>query len=139
MTTLFDEPVVEASPDGPPATRLRTTMAAMRLSFTWFGTRKTLSPEQKARAAESFGAEGDSLSAGKKLLNVRHPKFKAVTQIKGRAAQFWRSKSLPFPHPRTLTVNNSRLRKKKMNELLMIPLPVHHPPLYSLQSLSAQC
>jgi hypothetical protein len=74
-------------------------MAAMRLSFTWFGTRKTLSPEQKARAAESFGAEGEYLSAGKKLLNVRHPKFRAVTRIKTTAVSFFRGASLPFPEP----------------------------------------
>ena len=43
-------------------------MAAVRLSFIWFGVRKTLSPEQKAQAADAFGAEGNYLSAGKKLL-----------------------------------------------------------------------
>lgn len=82
-----------------PAERLRTMMAAMRLSFTWFGTRKTLSPEQKARAAESFGAEGEYLSAGKKLLNVRHPKFRAVTRIKTTSMSFFKGASLPFPEP----------------------------------------
>jgi hypothetical protein len=99
MSTLLDEPATRRTSDTAPAQRLRTTMAAMRLSFTWFGTRKTLSPQQKAQAAESFGAEGEYLSAGKKLLNVRHPKFKAVTQIRGRASQFWKSMSLPFPEP----------------------------------------
>ena len=44
MTTLLDQPTTTTTP----AERLRTTMAAMRLSFTWFGTRKTLSPDQKA-------------------------------------------------------------------------------------------
>jgi hypothetical protein len=62
-----------------PAEQLRMTMAAMRLSFTWFGVRKTLSADQKARAAESFGAEGSYLSAGKKLTDVKHPAFRAVT------------------------------------------------------------
>ena len=33
--------------------RLRATMAAVRVSFTWFGTRKTLTPEQRAQAANS--------------------------------------------------------------------------------------
>jgi hypothetical protein len=109
MTTLqeVDEPATrrgqaatEASAEtSRAAERLRTTTAAMRLSFTWFGTRKTLSPQQKARAAESFGAEGDYLSAGKKLFDVRHPKFRAVTQVRGRCVQFWKSMSLPFPEP----------------------------------------
>jgi len=60
---------------------------------------KLCHPSKKTRAAESFGAEGEYLSAGKKLLNVRHPKFKAVTQIRGRASQFWKAMSLPFPEP----------------------------------------
>jgi len=44
MTTLLDQPTANTTP----TEQLRTTMAAMRLSFTWFGTRKTLSPDQKA-------------------------------------------------------------------------------------------
>ncbi len=43
--------------------RLRTTLAAMRLSFTWFGVRESLTTEQKAEAAEAFRADGDVLSA----------------------------------------------------------------------------
>src|SRR4051794_33572337 len=50
--------------------RLRSNFAAVRVSFTWLGVRKTLSTEQKAQAAESFGAEGQYLSAAKKLLDT---------------------------------------------------------------------
>ena len=95
MTTLLDDP--PSSHSNTAAQRLRTEMLAMRLSFTWFGTRKTLSPEQKAQAAESFGAEGDYLSAGKKLLNTKHPAFKAANAVKGRAVAYWKAASLPFP------------------------------------------
>ena len=35
---------------GDPVSALRAETAAMRLSFAWFGVRKTLSPEQKAEA-----------------------------------------------------------------------------------------
>ena len=31
-----------------PAERLRTTMAVCRVQFTWFGTKKSLTAEQKA-------------------------------------------------------------------------------------------
>jgi hypothetical protein len=72
-------------------------MAAVRLSLSWLGVRKTLNSEQKAQAADTFGAEGAFLSAGKKLLDTRHPKFKAVTAVKNRVTQFWRSLSLPYP------------------------------------------
>ena len=94
MTTLLD-PVVQ--PSIAPSQRLRTTMAAMRLSFTWFGVRKSLTTEQKAEAAEAFGADGDVLSAGKRLINTRHTKYKAVTSIRNRAVSLWKSVSLPFP------------------------------------------
>ena len=57
-------------------------MAAARVSFTWLGTQKTLTADQIARAAETFDAEARSLSAGKKLLDTRHPAFRAVTAIR---------------------------------------------------------
>ena len=81
------------------ARRLRTTMAAVRLSFVWFGTRKSLSPQQKEEAADSFGAEGSYLSAAKKLLDVKHPAFKFVTTVRGRALSLWKGMSLPYPEP----------------------------------------
>ena len=98
-TLLLDEPVTSHTPDVEASDRLRTTMAAVRVCFTWFGTRKTLSPEQKAQAAESFGAEGQYLTAGKKLLDSTHPAFKTVTAIRGRILSFWKGISLPFPEP----------------------------------------
>ena len=82
-----------------PAERLRATMAAVRLSFTWMGTRKALSPEQRDRAAEAFDARGRSLSAGKKLLDTGHAAFRAVTAVRGRADAAWKAASLPFPEP----------------------------------------
>jgi len=87
----------DAPPD--PADRLRQVTAAVRVSFTWFGTRKALTAGQKAEAADAFGAEGKFLSAGKKLLDTRHPRFQAVTAVKGRATAYWRSVSLPYPEP----------------------------------------
>ena len=81
------------------AHRLRTTMAAVRLAFTWFGTRKTLTTEQRAQAADTFGAEGEFLSAGKKLLDTAHPAFKAVSAARGRVLSYWRGITLPYPEP----------------------------------------
>lgn len=80
-------------------TRLRTTMAAVRLSFTWFGVKKSLTPQQKSQAAERFDAEGPYLSATKKLIDTRHPAFRAVTAIRGKIDQLWKAQTLPFPEP----------------------------------------
>jgi len=96
-TTLLDRP--EARPSSTPAQRLRTTMAAVRVSFTWLGVRKSLSPQQKALAAESFGAEGEFLSAGKKLLDTKYHAFRAVTAVRGKVQHFWKGQTLPFPEP----------------------------------------
>ncbi len=79
--------------------RLRTEMAAARVSFTWFGTRRALTAEQRAEAADAFGAEGLFLSAGKKLIDTRDRHFKAVTAVRNRTVTYWRSVSLPYPEP----------------------------------------
>ncbi len=79
--------------------RLRTTMAAMRLSFTWFGTRKSLSSEQKAQAADTFHAEGKYISAGKKLIDTGDASFRAVTSLRTQATAYFKGMSLPYPEP----------------------------------------
>ena len=98
MTTTLLQPT--ESPSGmTSAQRLRVTTAAVRVSFTWLGVRKTLTPEQKSQAAESFGAEGDFLSAGKKLLDTKHPAYKEVTAVRGRVISYWKGLTLPYPEP----------------------------------------
>jgi hypothetical protein len=98
-TLVLEESETVQIPNTEAAQRMRTTMAAVRVCFTWFGTRKSLSAAQKAQAAESFGAQGQFLTAGKKLLDSSHPAFKAVTTIKGRILSHWKELSLPFPEP----------------------------------------
>jgi hypothetical protein len=106
MTTLLDR--IEAGPTPAeatageataPAQRLRATMAACRVQFTWLGTQKALTPQQRAAAAEAFDAEGQFLSAGKKLIDTRHPAFRAVTAVRGKITDYSRSLTLPFPEP----------------------------------------
>ena len=105
MTTLLDH--IDARPAATaaagstttPAQRLRTTMAAVRVSWTWLGTQKTLTPEQRAQAAEAFDAEARALSAGKKILDVKHPAFRAVTAVRGKAEAYVKGLTLPFPEP----------------------------------------
>ncbi|MEZ6088231.1 MAG: hypothetical protein R3C05_09450 [Pirellulaceae bacterium] len=99
MTMTLQESVPRPNSSRSASERLRVTMAAVRLSFTWLGVRKSLSNQQKAQAADSFGAEGKFISAGKKLLDTTHPAFKAVTSIRGRAVQYWKGNSLPYPEP----------------------------------------
>ena len=81
------------------AQRLRATMAAARVSLSWFGTRRSLTAEQKQEAAEPFGTDARFLSAGKRLLDISHPAYKAVTAIRGKVISYWKSLSLPYPEP----------------------------------------
>jgi hypothetical protein len=83
--------------------------AAERVSFTWLGVRKTLTPPQKAEAAESFGAEGNYLSAAKKLLDTRHPAYRAVTAVRGRTVSYWRGTTLPYPEPGVRLIRQERV------------------------------
>ena len=62
-------------------------------------SRGTLTSEQKAQAAQAFDAEGEFLSAGKKLLDTKHTAFRAVTAIRTRIGDYWKGLSLPFPEP----------------------------------------
>jgi hypothetical protein len=82
-----------------PVTRLRTTMAAVRVSLSWLGCRKTLTAEQKAEAADTFDASGRFLTAGKKLLDTKHSAFRAVTNVRGRILATWKAATVPFPEP----------------------------------------
>lgn len=98
MSTLLDEQTA-SHPGSDRVARLRATMAAVRLCFTWFGVRKSLSQDQKSQAADTFGAEGEYLSAAKKLLDTSHPAFKVVTSTRGRILSYWKGVSLPYPEP----------------------------------------
>jgi hypothetical protein len=71
----------------------------VRVSIRWLGVRKSLTPEQKNQAAETFHAEGDFLSARKKLLDTRHQAYKEVTAVRGKIVSYWRAVTLPYPEP----------------------------------------
>lgn len=117
MPTVVED--TESQTQTAPAQRLRTTMAGVRLSVTSLGVRKTLTPQQKAQAADSFGAEGAYMSAAKKLLDTTHPAFKRVTSVKNQAVQFWRVLTLPYPEPGLRLIRQSDIESfnDRMTEL----------------------
>jgi hypothetical protein len=94
-----------------PAQRLRLTTAAVRVSFTWLGVRKSLTSEQKSQAAESFGAESDFLSARKKLLDTKHAAYKDVTALRGRVVSFWKALTLPYPEPGLRLIRQEQIER----------------------------
>src|SRR5947199_6841348 len=90
-----------------PAHRLRRTAAAVRVHFTWWGVHKTLTASQKEEVGVGLAADARLLTAGKRLLDVRHPRFKALTALKGRIGQFWRGLTLPFVEPGVRLIRQS--------------------------------
>lgn len=79
--------------------QLRSHTTAMSVSFTWWGNRKALSDEQKEEAAAVFGANAKLLSAGKRLVDAKHPAVSAVNAVKSRIVKYWKAVTLPFPEP----------------------------------------
>lgn len=90
--TMTEAPLQAANP----AQRLRRQAAAVRLSFTWFGVHRTLTNQQKEEVGESYGADSRMLSAGKKIIDVRHEAFRKLTSIRTRVVNYWRGLTLPF-------------------------------------------
>jgi hypothetical protein len=79
-----------------PAEALRRTAAAVRVHFVWFGVHKTLTAQQKEEVSGTYGADVRLLSAGKKILDVRHEKFRALTSLRSRIVSYWRGLTLPY-------------------------------------------
>jgi hypothetical protein len=96
------------------AERLRHNFSAMRLAFTWLGTRKSLSSDQRQQAASQFGAQQSYISAGKKLIDTTHPAMRSVNQLRRQMIDYWKGSSLPFPEPGIRLVRHDDL--EQLNE-----------------------
>jgi len=79
------------------------------LQFRFLGVSKTLSADQKRLAAQSFDAEGDSISAGKRLINTKHDAWKVLTSIRSQATKFWKEGSLPYPESGIRLIRQGRI------------------------------
>lgn len=79
------------------AREMRQNMGAVKLSFSWLGTQRKLSDAQTKQAADMFSASTDLVTASKRVIDTKHPAYKAVTAIKSQAAAFWRGITLPYP------------------------------------------
>jgi len=82
-----------------PAQRLRRLAAAVRVQFTWWGTHRSLTHQQKEEVGAACAADTRLLTAGKRLIDTRHAAFRALTSLRGRIASYWRGISLPFTEP----------------------------------------
>lgn len=83
------------------ASKLQTEYRAVRIGFTFWGVRKSLSDEQKSDAAETFNAKGQFLSASKKLIDTKHPAWRRLTKLRSQIRGYWTGVSLPYPEDGT--------------------------------------
>lgn len=90
-----------------PAQRLRRVAAAVRVHFTWWGVHKTLTSQQKEEVSASYGADIRFLTAGKKLVDVRHEAFRKLTALRTRIVQLWKASSLPYVEPGVRLIRQS--------------------------------
>src|SRR6266478_1461555 len=82
-----------------PAQRLRRMAAAVRVHFTWWGVHRTLTAQQKEEVGDAYGADARFLTAGKKIVDVRHEAFRRLTSIRTRCGNYWKGLTLPYVEP----------------------------------------
>lgn len=97
MTTLSvsDIPLTADNP----AQRLRRIAAAVRVSFTWWGVHRMLNAQQREEMGDAYAADTRFLTAGKKIIDVKHDAFRKLTSIRSRVISFWRGLTLPYVEP----------------------------------------
>ena len=92
-----------------PAQRLRRTAAAVRVHFTWLGVHKTLTAAQKEEVGAAYRADANLLTAGKKIIDVRHEAVRRLTSIRTRVVNYWRGLTLPFTEPGIRLIRQSEI------------------------------
>ncbi len=104
---------VEVQPDDSMnfAEKLREDTQAIRFSRSRFGVRRSFSKEQKDRAAREFGADPNMTFGGNKLLNDRHPKWKAVSSVLNRAWKYWEAVTIDYPVSGVRLANRNQVER----------------------------
>jgi hypothetical protein len=97
MSTLT-VPEIPLESEGP-AQRLRRSAAAVRVSLHWWGTHRRLTAEQKEEVSAGYAADARLLTAGKRLIDVRHEAYRKLTGVRTRITNFWRGLTLPYVEP----------------------------------------
>jgi len=100
------------------AAEMRQSTGAVKLSFSWLGTQRKLSDAQTKQAADTFDAATELVTASKRLIDTKHPAYRAATAIKSQASAYWRSMTLPYPQEGVRLIKQSDVAKfeDKMRE-----------------------
>ena len=82
-----------------PAERLRRAAAAVRVCLHWWGTHRRLSNEQKEEVSAGYAADARFLTAGKRIIDVRHETYRKLTSTRTKLVGYWRGTTLPYTEP----------------------------------------
>ena len=105
-TAIEAESTQDSTTEATAVNRVRNNFIACRVKFRWFGTSKSLTSDQKSRAAESFGADGAAISAAKRLIDTKHESYRALTSVKSQINRYWKDSSLPYPESGIRLIRN---------------------------------
>lgn len=118
-----EELALRAEEDALFAQQLRKQTAAVRLMHSRLGVRRALSRDQVNLAAETFHADGDLLSASRRIIDTTDEAYRAVTSTISRARAYWRTMTVPFP------IKGIRLIRKDLIPQFHEAMQKHHAEL----------
>lgn len=91
--------------------KLKAETVGCRLKTSKFGARKALTKTQTKQAAAAFSAQGEFLSASKKLLDTANPAYREVTAVIAQAKAYWKAMTFPYPEKGIRLLKRDRVDK----------------------------
>jgi hypothetical protein len=75
----------------------------------WWGVHRALTAQQKEEFGAVTAADARFLTAGKKLVDVRHEAFRRLTSVRNRISSYWRGISLPYVEAGVRLIHQSEI------------------------------
>jgi len=88
---------------------LRRDTMAVSLKLRRFGKRRSMNAAQVRTSAEAFGADPEYVGGTKRLLNDKHPRYKAVASVLSQARVTWKALTVPYPESGKRLMRRSKL------------------------------
>lgn len=89
--------------------KLKNATLAVKLERSKWGITRKLDRGQVQKAASEFNADTDRLSASKKLIDTNSKEYRACTQTIGKAVQYWKDVTVPFPEKGIRLIRRDRM------------------------------
>jgi len=76
--------------------QLKIDCTVVEIGFTQFCINRALTREQRQAAADTFKAKANYVSGGKKLIDTKTPEYLALSNLRTRITEYWKSVTLPY-------------------------------------------